>query len=165
MEFGYETQGFPFHEMTADSNWVRIIFGIKNGTFQDGWVQTDLKKRNFFFWRESLLKSVLYFDNNVKIRSAHRYNTPDRDNSHYGFYDGDGPNGNKVEFDLEPGTSSEKYNYIMHPIRTEGRWMEVRVVTPSDYCDQPANPKVKVLWIKFLDERGRPMVWYYTRGC
>lgn len=43
--------------------------------------------------------------------------------------------------------------------------MRVRPVAPSDYCDDPEQPRTAELWVRYLDHTGRPRVWYYTRGC
>ena len=58
-------------------------------------------------------------------------------------------------------------DYIMHPKQVRGEWMQVEVVTPSDYCadDDTMKGKKEVVWIRFLDPTHRPRVWYYTRGC
>ena len=58
-------------------------------------------------------------------------------------------------------------DYAMHPEEVRGPWMRVRLVIPSDNCTEPdsARQSVRRAWIRYLDDRGRPNVWYYTRGC
>ena len=50
--------------------------------------------------------------------------------------------------------------------KTENLWAEVSV---DYYEDHPCNGGSKVQnwkgWIKFLDDKGFPNIWYYTRGC
>ncbi|MFW6192305.1 MAG: hypothetical protein ACOC83_02370 [Gemmatimonadota bacterium] len=55
--------------------------------------------------------------------------------------------------------------------------MEVRVVSPSDYCAGPEpeaesdrdgasdSSLAERAWIRYLTEDGRPRVWTFTRGC
>jgi hypothetical protein len=39
-------------------------------------------------------------------------------------------------------------------------------VTPSDACgEEPGAVRDTVAWVRTVDDRGRPRVWYYTRGC
>jgi len=57
--------------------------------------------------------------------------------------------------------------YAMHPEEVRGSWMRVRLIVPSDNCvdrDSVAR-QTRRAWIRYLDDRGRPNVWYYTRGC
>jgi hypothetical protein len=57
--------------------------------------------------------------------------------------------------------------YAMHPEEVRGSWMRVRLVVPSDNCVDPDSVprQTRRAWIRYLDDRGRPNVWYYTRGC
>ncbi|MFK7770662.1 MAG: hypothetical protein AB8F94_00930 [Saprospiraceae bacterium] len=51
--------------------------------------------------------------------------------------------------------------------KTEGLWGEVMVEEyDSDYCSSPRNlVKEHRGWLKLLDDKGFPNLWYYTRGC
>ena len=57
-------------------------------------------------------------------------------------------------------------NPLMTPVETQGDWMLVRAQTPNDECDTEA-PRVResLVWIRFLDARGRKLVFYPSRGC
>ena len=56
--------------------------------------------------------------------------------------------------------------YAIHPLSARGPWLEARVVEPSDNCEPDAKPaRTRTVWIRYLDDRGRPNVWYYPRGC
>jgi hypothetical protein len=52
----------------------------------------------------------------------------------------------------------------VHPFEVRGRWMRVSVRTPYDVCDdfnrRDAKGKQSLHWIRYLDERGRPLVVY-----
>jgi hypothetical protein len=64
------------------------------------------------------------------------------------------------------GPAGDADAYAMHPVEARGPWLRVRVVTPSDNCEpDPAPRRTRELWIRYLDARGRPNVWYYARGC
>jgi hypothetical protein len=149
VEYGYEVDGMPFDSLNESSNWARVIFSIQSDSvLNKGWIKLHVSK-NFFLWSKELLKHNLFF---VPLLA-----TPI-------FYEK--PNGNEYEFSLEKFKQGERrYNYAMHPIRAEGQWLQVLVVSPTDFCDQPINPRKATLWIKYLDENGRPKVFYYSRGC
>ena len=42
----------------------------------------------------------------------------------------------------------------MHVKRVSGQWMQVQVVTPSDYCADEEGPRRRkeTVWIRFLDQ-------------
>jgi hypothetical protein len=47
-----------------------------------------------------------------------------------------------------------------------GRWLKVRLVSPSDLCTTDKSPRTTTTgWIEYLDDKGRPKFWYYTKGC
>lgn len=154
-EFEYETKGLPIQEL--EKNSFKIIIGtdsLNNPVM--GWVKYNSKSLGYYLWEDYLLKKELYFSDSPSM---------------YQFYKT--PHGEKKIIDLIKDDSEysqylEKefiFNYIMHPIKKEGKWLKVEVVTPSDYCDEVLKPKKEVLWIRYLDDKGRPLVWYYTRGC
>ena len=54
----------------------------------------------------------------------------------------------------------------MYNLQIAGDWMEVEVVTPSDYCVYPEiETRRHRAWIKYLDNNGRALIFFYTRGC
>ncbi len=153
VEYGYEISGIPFDSTDASGRWFRVIFGISGEEVPlRGWIRHNRPSNDVLFWSEELPKHPLFF--------YPRQDDPE-------FFNG--PGGDRVIFNFEKFQSqrkgSRKYDYIMHPLKTEGTWLQVRVVTPSDYCMFPENPRVGVFWIRFLDDKGRPLVFYYTRGC
>lgn len=152
LEVGYEERAFPLLEETPDGRWARILFAYdEEGGARSGWVDLSGPGIERVFWPEWLAdapgRGALYFARpaDIAFRSE--------------------PDGAAVELTLTPGAGSWEYDYALHPLRVEGRWMEVRVVSPSDYCADPDSPLEATAWIRFLDDRDRPRVWYFTRGC
>lgn len=51
--------------------------------------------------------------------------------------------------------------------KSHGLWVEVKVVQYEDaYCS--GNDTIVgnwTGWVKLLDDKGHPNLWYYTRGC
>ena len=64
----------------------------------------------FFLWKERLKQFPLFFLDN-KVEKV--------------FYDK--PDGNIVNVLIKPSKFENGKNYIMHPIKTEGIWMKVKL--------------------------------------
>jgi len=155
IEFDYETEGLPIQKLFDKE--IKVIFGIdKNSNPVYGWVKFNPKSMSFYLWKDYLIEKALYFTDSPNM---------------YLFFSI--PNGDTVRFSLTKDTSEyskydEKefiFNYIMYPIEAQGNWLKVKVVTPADYCAKVVNPRKKILWVRYLDDNGRPLVWYYTRDC
>ena len=44
-----------------------------------------------------------------------------------------------------------------------GGWLQVDVSVPHDEGDDDFECKRVRAWIKYLDDKGRPLVWFHTR--
>ena len=151
LELGSGIEGLPVDRATADERWVVAIYGRgADGASREGWVKVTPGKARFTPWSRFLRERALFFAEGVvpEFRGSAR--------------------GTPVEFALAAGSDTpQRADYIMHPLEVAGDWMQVRVTSPSDRCASPAAPRVRqmVLWIRYLDARGRPRVWYHTRDC
>ena len=142
IEYGYEVVGLPFDSVNATQQWFRVIYGMMEPEAKlIGWVKLTPPKNDKLFWADVLLTRSLFF-------------SPRPDTAE--FFDS--PGGNRVFFALER-------SYIMHPLQRDSLWLQVLVVTPSDMCDDPENPATGTFWIRYINSDGRPLVFYYSRGC
>lgn len=155
LEVGYEERAFPVLEETPEG-WVRVGFASDDaGETRSGWVDAGdpaLERVHWEAWlADGPARGPLWFPDPEEIA----------------FFDG--PEGGRLEPDLVPGAGGVGLDYALYPLRTEGPWMRVRVVSPSDYCREPDELDTERLettaWIRYLDPEGRPAVWYFTRGC
>lgn len=143
LEYGYEEVGLPFDSLSPDSTWARVIPGFNLGGMPArAWVALRPGVPTLVRWAERLTEHDLFFRDGVAPALF------------------DAPDGAPVPF--PPVTAG---NYILHPLEARGPWLRVRVVTPSDMCDDPERPTEAKAWIRYLDDAGRPLVWYHTRGC
>jgi hypothetical protein len=144
MEFSYEESGLPVDSILPGR--VRVLLGWDpEERMQRAWVRLDstveLRK-----WSEWLAEQTLFFRPGV------------RPEFHLA------PDGAQYRVTLSGGDDPD---YIMHAKQVRGDWLQVELVTPSDYCadDQTIQRRRETVWIRFLAPDGRPRVWYYTRGC
>jgi len=156
LEFSYEHGGFPILAYSPDSAWVLVTLDCHDTTnSQVGWILRKTPKLTVQSWLEILSQGHPCFF----LRSSWMafYRAPDRkhrvESSHL-FYDSIG-------------------RYILYPKQIKGRWMQVELETPPVFCSTEeevmqqykVKPRRALLWIEFLDSRGRPRIFYYTRGC
>lgn len=145
VEHGYEESGVPFDSTDGSGRWVRAILGYRtNDTALVGWVDSAIPGTGTKRWASVLAEGPVFFPS---AEQAVFYSSPD--SSH-----------------RVPSPRPEP-EYAMYAEEARGRWLRVRVVQPSDLCIAPdsARRDTRTLWIRYLDDRGRPNVWYHTRGC
>ena len=83
-----------------------------------------------------------------------------------------------IEFYNQPNESSRAFpdlagdpkepDYCMRVIRTIGPWMQVYLESPSTFMKDSGDRQTRYksssappkFWIKYLDEEGRPRIWY-----
>ena len=146
LEFEYELSGVPTDSATADGRWVRALLGTDTTGSQwvTGWADArrdGIERRE---WADQLSEDgrALFFrvDSTAAISA-----TPD------------GPG--------EP--LARESSYVVYATDTvQGRWLRVRVVTPSDYCEpRDSLTTERMGWVEYLDARSRPRMWYFSRGC
>jgi hypothetical protein len=145
VEFGYEEAGLPLDSISPDRAWGRAILGlaIDGGMFR-GWVRLDSTRVHYRLWAEELPAHPLFVRPGVPV----------------GLFDA--PDGRELGIPLPRDAS----DYVMYPLDVRGPWMRVRLVRPSDRCGGGgAASDTAFAWIRYLGDRGRPTVWYHTRGC
>jgi len=143
-EFDYETMGLPIASIDITNSMIEVIYAYNNNIPLKGWVKCSNKSIGYHQWKYHLLMKYLYFLSDE-----------------FKFYKS--PNGETIEIQITK--TGNGLDYIMKPIKIADNWMLVKVVSPSDFCDDPEKKIEVTCWIKYLSETGRPLVWYYTRGC
>jgi len=142
-EYGGEQCGVPIDSVLDSGYWARVQYArTQAGRLKLGWVHLARHQNRVVMWPAVLPRHALFFADWV---------TPE--------FHGQ-PGGETRTGILEAGTR----DYILHSIRVEGAWMLVRLMAPSDYCQDDGVERGR-FWIRYLDERGRPRVWFFTRGC
>ena len=144
VEYGYEESGVPFDSADATGRWLRGILGFTADSIaRVGWIDATRPGVGVVRWAAQLADRPIYFP---RPERAAFFASPD----------------SSKPLPVPAGSDA----YAIHPISARGPWLEARVVEPSDNCEPDAKPaRMRTVWIRYLDERGRPNVWYYPRGC
>lgn len=147
VEFEYEEAGVPLDSLSRDTTWARVILGFDvSGAPYRGWVQLDSTHLKHKVWAQELPDRSLYYAEGSPRQLF------------------DAPNGRPIAPPLDSAAAAD---YILHPLETKGSWMRVRLAVPADICVGPDAPPPTSLagWTPYLGPTGRPLVWYYSRGC
>jgi len=150
VEFGYEEVGLPVLELRggADPEWLHVRYATgSGGEPMTGWVGFEPGRTGYLPWSDRLAEVPLFFVDPDSV----------------GFFEA--PEGAEASVALAPDDPPDRFDYILYPLARRGPWIRVELVTPSDYCFDPPEPRRDTLWIRHLDGAGRPRVWYHTRGC
>lgn len=143
LEYGYEEIGVPLLAITTDRAWAQVVFGHgPGGTPRTGWASVESGAVDLVLWRDLLPTFPLFLLPTSSGLHVARDGAP-----------------------LDGGLPDAEDDYILHVEAREGDWLQVRLVTPADYCQDPVSPAIRRGWVRYLDTAGRPTVWYYTRGC
>jgi|GEM_PF-4274132 len=147
-----ETNGLAGLAYSSDSEWVQISLDYMNiSSPSTCWIKIEDVKNagaSIFSWKEFFREmSSLYFkcDSTMRFYSEASVNTriyPVLQKDEYG-----------------------KCDYDMEPIQISGAWMQVYLNIPSYFLEsilgQPHSSNLPhKVWIKYLNDNGRPQVWY-----
>jgi hypothetical protein len=151
LEFGYEEAGLPIDSILPDSSWARLLYGVDpRGVVQRGWASLQDGKLDHVLWSQWLPERAWFFLRDDYVRFFAQ------------------PGGAPVQFPLAPAqaTGRSRFDYHLEPDTVVDGWLRVRVITPSNACGmEAAGVQDTTVWVRYLGEDGRPLVWYYTRGC
>ena len=155
LEYGYEEAGVPTDSADASGRWVRGVLGLDPaGAPVRGWAELVEGRSAELRWAEHLVGQPVFL---LRPSTEAFRRAPDGPVLPTPV-PGAGPDA------LATGSAIE---VAIYPIERRGDWLHVRVVAPSDFCvpgDEWPRHETRA-WIRYLDERGRPLVWYFTRGC
>lgn len=146
LEFAYEESGVPIDSTDATGNWVRGLVGTDSArTMIRGWTDVRAQRVVQLLWTEHL--------------PQHRWHFLDGAAALY-----------ETRADAEAarnGTPVPARPYTMNAIEVNGAFARVRMQWPFEECNEPDSAKRndREFWIRYLDPRGRPLVFYASRGC
>lgn len=156
LEVAYEERALPVLSMDADGRWLEVAFALDStGVPVNGWVAASEPRVEVVTWDDWLAdgssRGALF------VRRASGGEEPPA------FFAG--PEEARIDIPLARDSVSGRLDYALLPLRTRDGWMQVEVATPSDACAPHVIARRDTAWIRYLDDAGRPRVWYPTRGC
>lgn len=144
MEYAYEIEGLAALDVNRGTSWVQVRYGVRSGKPLTGWTR-PIPGRVFF---KSWAALTLERGGGISGTGAVTYLAS--------------PGGRVLERERVAGGGYA----ALYPVASSGPWMLVRVVRPSNECDVQAEHSFETYaWVRFLDDRGRPYLWYAPRGC
>lgn len=149
LEYGYEVSGFVVDSLDATGRWARVQIGDTSApASRHGWIDLRHPRVDLLHWAAYLpeLDGVYAVDPTRLV--LHR-----------------APNGTRLPAPLVPRFDAD--DHWMEILERRGDWLRVRLTQPAMICGAEPVPNGVTVegWVRFLDGRGRPLVWYYTRGC
>lgn len=148
LEYGYEIVGLPYDSLSSDGRWARALLGVDSaGTMLRAWVRLGAEHVVSFAWSEVMEeKGVVYpLDPASAIFAASAGGT------------------------VVPALTTQYRagEQVLEVLARQGPWLKVRFITADRMCGEPPPEEgtFTIAWIRFLADDGRPLVWYYTRGC
>ena len=150
IEYAYEVSGLPLISNDI-SSWVNVIYGYgSNGALLTGWVRFSDNLR-VHKWSEYLQDRAQFV---ATCKTPVFYESPGGEALTIG-----------LSYLYNDHTLEKRLDYLITPITVEGRWMKVKLSSPSVYCTDAIEKLSMIVWIPYLNEDGSPAVWFYTRGC
>ena len=147
LTYRYDEGGVPTDSADASGRWVRGILGFTaNGTALLGWASLDTKRAVSLSWIDAFDKQIPSF---LETSQATLYSTlADAEAAHAG----EPPPKGDYEFE--------------EVLERRGQWLRVRMRWPYDSCySRKEGTESREVWIRYLDDRGRPLVFYRTGTC
>lgn len=149
LEYGYEISGLVADSLDVTGRWARVQVGDTTApAAHHGWIDLRDPRLTLLRWAAYLpeLDGVYALDPTRLV--LHRT-----------------PNGARLPAPLVPRFDAD--DHWLEILERRGDWLRVRLTQPAMICgaEPVANAVTVEGWVRFLDGRGRPLVWYYTRGC
>jgi hypothetical protein len=147
LEYAYEESGVPIDSTDATRAWVRGLIGTDPaGVMLHGWTRLDSTRMTLLEWPAHLPAQRLTFrDTSRALLFASRSDAEANRN----------------------GVKLPSRRYTMEGIAAEGPWMHVKFQWPFEACEDSDSVRhtSREFWIRYLDTRSRPLVFYASRGC
>lgn len=157
IEYKDETYGIGISDINKDTLELIVPFNKDNPKYI--WTLMDTAVMDYILWKDyiPLQKYVFFVDS--KETALKFYSSPNGERKHIVLPDVKEKiylYGNNVwlakDFDMAPTGYTAK-----------GGWLQVDVSIPHDEGYDDFECKRIRVWIKYLDEEGRPLVWFNTR--
>jgi hypothetical protein len=159
VEFADEVKGLCIASMRNDA--IKVILSDLGGHVRYGWVKRDNAVIDYRLWSALLpsQREVFPLNNKDGVARIAFFKAPDGDT-----LDMQIPRMKELWYDYKNEVKRLLDCDLIPTGRvSQGGWMQVDVSTPHDEGDDDFECRRIRCWIRYLDESGHPLVWYYTR--
>lgn len=146
LEHGYEESGVPIDSSDGTGRWVRAIIGFTpDKQALHGWAALDTPFAERLQWDSVLAERAWYF---LDSASTRLYPT---------LADARARRNGRV---------LPAHQFEIRILERKEFWLRVRLRWPVDVCNYSEAPtQAGEYWVRYLDGRGRPLMFYPSRGC
>lgn len=146
LEHDYEESGVPFDSADTSGRWVRAIVAFApDRTPLHGWASLDREWVRTLAWEDRLAERAWYF---VDSASTVVYPTLDAAKTRRG------------------GRPLPAHQFEIRIVERHTPFLRIRMRWPVDVCSEPNDSAQSgEFWVRYLDDRGRPLMFYPPRGC
>ena len=157
IEYKDETYGIGISEIHGDT--IRLIISDKMGTPKYAWTLLDTAVVDYILWQDYIPQQKYVFFIDSKENALQFFSSPNGERKHIVLPDA------KERIYMFGNTIWLAKDFDMAPTgyTANGGWLQVDVSVPHDEGDDDFECKRVRAWIKYLDDKGRPLVWFHTR--
>jgi len=157
IEYKDENYGIGISEIHGDT--ISLIIPNELGGPQYVWTLLDTAIMDYILWTEYIPHQKYVFFIDSKENNLQFFSSPNGERKHIAIPD------LKERISLYGNTVWLVKDFDMVPTgyTAKGGWLQVDVSIPHDEGEDNFECKRVRAWIKYIDEEGRPLVWFYTR--
>lgn len=141
LEYDNEMFGIPVNSLKG--NWAEVIVGRTKQDTIRGWVNITNPNVGIKQWTYYLPTKSLFFEEKIQF---------------FDTYEG-------KEIYVTLPVENTQPDYCFKILSRKRGWAKVLLLYPSNFCEQHKKVSRKKCWVRYLNNSGRPLVWFYPGGC
>ena len=157
IEYKDETYGIGISDIHEDT--IEMIIPDEDGFPQNVWILLDTTIMDYILWTEYIPQQKNVFFINSKENAIRFFSSPNGERKYIALPDV------KERIYMYGNTVwlAKDFDMIPTGYTANVRWLQVDVSIPHDEGDNDFECKRIRAWIEYIDEKGRPLVWFHTR--
>jgi len=157
IEYKDETYGIGISGMHGDT--IKMIIPNETGAPQNVWTLLDTTIMYYILWTEYIpqQKNVFFIDS--KESAIRFFSSPNGKRKYIALPDLD----ERIYMYGNIVWLAKDFDMVPTGYTANDGWLQVDVSIPHDEEDDNFECKRIRAWIKYIDENGRPLVWFNTR--
>jgi hypothetical protein len=157
IEYKDETYGISISEIHGDT--IKMIIPNEMGSPKSVWILLDTTIMDYILWAEYIPQQKYVFFIDSKESAIRFFSSPNGERKYIALPDV------KERIYMYGNTIWLAKDFDMVPTgyTANDGWLQVDVSIPHDEDEDEFECKRIRAWIKYIDENGRPLVWFNTR--